>query len=243
MGCWGITAFESDTGLDAIGLIRNHLPEQGDVKLQQMIDWLRADSWNAPPEVSEGVSHTSPMAVAELIVKFQEKDFSALDGIRGDKKFSSLSSFTASKESLQWVREYLSETLFYSRKCAKEQEKSGVLWGGWFQERDWKHWQAHMERLIGRMDELLTRAGETVALWTGSVCQKVEPGKMAGKKEGEERENPHRSEEESMTFFERELKKLFGTGAKVCRELLLWKADGSDPCQNQLSDRHGCGSL
>lgn len=112
MGCWGITAFESDTGLDAIGLIRNHLPEQGDVKLQQMIDWLRADSWNAPPEVSEGVSHTSPMAVAELIVKFQEKDFSALDGIRGDKKFSSLSSFTASKESLQWVREYLSETLF-----------------------------------------------------------------------------------------------------------------------------------
>ena len=53
-----------------------------------------------------------------------------------------------------------------------------------FQERDWKHWQAHMERLIGRMDELLTREGETVALWTGSVCQKVEPGKMAGKKEG-----------------------------------------------------------
>lgn len=182
MGCWGITAFESDAGLDAISLIRKHLPEQGDVELRQMLAWLKADSWNAPPEVSEGMSHTSPMAVAELIVKFQEKDFSALDGIRGDKKFSSLSSFTASKESLQWVREYLSETLFYSRKCAKEQEKSGVLWGGWFQERDWKHWQAHMEKLIGRMDELLTREGETVALWTGSICQKVEPGKMAGKK-------------------------------------------------------------
>ena len=137
---------------------------------------------------------------------------------------------------------------FYSRKCAKEQEKSGVLWGGWFQERDWKHWQAHMEKLIGRMDELLTREGETVALWTGSICQKAEPGKIAGKKEGEERENPHRSEEESMTFFERELKKNVWNGSelfrtKVCRELLLWKADGSDPCQNQLSDRHGCGSL
>ena len=112
MGCWGITAFESDAGLDAISLIRKHLPEQGDVELRQMLACLKADSWNAPPEVSEGVSHTSPMAVAELIVKFQEKDFSALDGIRGDKKFSSLSSFTASKESLQWVREYLSETLF-----------------------------------------------------------------------------------------------------------------------------------
>ena len=105
-----------------------------------------------------------------------------------------------------------------------------------------------MEKLIGRMDELLTREGETVALWTGSICQKAEPGKIAGKKEGEERENPHRSEEESMTFFERELKKNVWNGSelfrtKVCRELLLWKADGSDPCQNQLSDRHGCGSL
>ena len=232
MGCWGITAFESDAGLDAISLIRKHLPEQGDVELRQMLAWLKADSWNAPPEVSEGVSHTSPMAVAELIVKFQEKDFSALDGIRGDKKFSSLSSFTASKESLQWVKEYLSETLFYSRKCAKEQEKSGVLWGGWFQERDWKHWQAHMEKLIGRMDELLTREGETVALWTGSICQKVEPGKMAGKKEGEERENPHRSEEESMTFFERELKKMFGTGASFSEPRFVGNC-----CYGRLTDQ------
>ena len=198
--------------------------------------------------MSEGVSRYKPNGSGRTNCKFQEKDFSALDGIRGDKKFSSLSSFTASKESLQWVREYLSETLFYSRKCAKRgRRRSGVLWGGWFQERDWKHWQAHMERLIGRMDELLTREGETVALWTGSVCQKVEPGKMAGKKEGEERENPHRSEKESMTFLRENLKiiwngsELFRT--KVCRELLLWKADGSDPCQNQLSDRHGCGSL
>ena len=58
MGCWGITAFESDAGLDAISLIRKHLPEQGDVELRQMLAWLKADSWNAPPEVSEGVSHT-----------------------------------------------------------------------------------------------------------------------------------------------------------------------------------------
>ena len=201
MGCWGITAFESDAGLDAISLIRKHLPEQGDVELRQMLAWLKADSWNAPPEVSEGVSHTSPMAVAELIVKFQEKDFSALDGIKGDKKFSSLSSFTASKESLQWVREYLSETLFYSRKCAKEHGEVGSFVGRLVSgtglvstgRRIWK-------KLIGRMDELLTREGETVALWTGSICQKAEPGKIAGKKEGEERENPHRSEEESMTF-------------------------------------------
>lgn len=37
MGCWGITAFESDAGLDAISLIRKHLPEQGDVELRQIL--------------------------------------------------------------------------------------------------------------------------------------------------------------------------------------------------------------
>lgn len=42
MGCWGITAFESDAGLDAISLIRKHLPEQGDVELRQMLAWLKA---------------------------------------------------------------------------------------------------------------------------------------------------------------------------------------------------------
>ncbi|WP_242990555.1 hypothetical protein [Clostridium sp. AF28-12] len=89
-----------------------------------------------------------------------------------------------------------------------------------------------MEKLIGRMDELLTREGETVALWTGSVCQKVEPGKMAGKKEGEERENPHRSEEESMTFFERELKKMFGTGASFSEPRFVGNC-----CYGRLTDQ------
>ena len=31
MGCWGITAFESDTGLDAIGLIRQRTLPGADV--------------------------------------------------------------------------------------------------------------------------------------------------------------------------------------------------------------------
>ena len=34
MGCWGITAFESDAGLDAVDFIRNNLPEDG--KLQDV---------------------------------------------------------------------------------------------------------------------------------------------------------------------------------------------------------------
>ena len=53
MGCWGITAFESDAGLDAVGLIRKNLPEDGRLELEKLIAELKRDSWNAPPDVCD----------------------------------------------------------------------------------------------------------------------------------------------------------------------------------------------
>lgn len=41
MGCWGITALESDAGLDAVGFIRDMLPEGGGIRLEQMIAALK----------------------------------------------------------------------------------------------------------------------------------------------------------------------------------------------------------
>ncbi len=55
MGCWELP-FESDAGLDAISLIRKHLPEQGIIiELRQMLAWSKADSWNAPRSVRRGI--------------------------------------------------------------------------------------------------------------------------------------------------------------------------------------------
>ena len=51
MGCWGITAFEPDAGLDAVGLLREHLTEDGRLELENLIEALRQDDWNAPPDV------------------------------------------------------------------------------------------------------------------------------------------------------------------------------------------------
>lgn len=59
MGCWGITAFESDEGLDAIEFIRRSLPKDGKLKLETLLEALKQDSWNAPPEVETAGSHTS----------------------------------------------------------------------------------------------------------------------------------------------------------------------------------------
>lgn len=153
MGCWGITAFESDVGLDALGLIRTNLPEDGKVKLEDMLSQLKNDEWNAPENVVDGNAHSSPMMLAEVMVKYLDGDIKELDfGQENQKKhlFSGISSFTAIKESVQWIRDYLSDTLKYSRERASDVPRSG-----WFKEQDWLDWQEHMEFLIHRMDLLL----------------------------------------------------------------------------------------
>ena len=164
MGCWGITAFESDEGLDAVDFIRRNLPDDGKLEAKTMIQLLKDDIWCAPSDTADGESHTSPMAFAEIMVKFLDRDMSGLDYedafFAKDRKFASLTSFTADRESIQWVRDYLENTLRYSRKEAAH----GRKWGGWYRERDWRHWQAHMEQLISRMDQLLVVSEDTIEL-------------------------------------------------------------------------------
>lgn len=166
MGCWGITAMESDVGLDAIGLIRKNLPEDGRLELEKLIEVLRQDSWNAPPEVMDGEPHTGPMALAELVVKFIDRDMEGLDydgeWAAQDRKFSSVTSFSASRESLQWLRDYISDTLKY----AKENAADGRKWGGWFEERNWVGWQEHMGGLASRLNGVLASPKNHLELYS-----------------------------------------------------------------------------
>lgn len=73
MGCWGITAFESDAGLDAAGIIREHLPQDGKLDLGKCIEAIQMAGWSVP-DVTEGYSHTGPMVLAEILVKFLDRD-------------------------------------------------------------------------------------------------------------------------------------------------------------------------
>ena len=164
MGCWGITAFESDEGLDALGCIRKHLPKDGKVKLEDIIDSLKKDLWNHPQDIKEGYTHTSPMMLAEVMVKFLDGETAELDfyGLCESKSvcFSGISSFTADKQSIQYLQKYLSEHLKYKRQMDDFGEKYGEKWGGFVKELDWIEWQGHMEFLIHRMN-LLLAATET----------------------------------------------------------------------------------
>ena len=159
MGCWGITAFESDEGLDAVEFIRRSLPEDGKLELETLLEALKRDSWNAPPEVETAGSHTSVMALAELMLKFVDGEVKSLDDEENwdteEHKFCSVTSFTASRETVHWIRNYLFDTLRHIKKYAESQTGDGGKWGGWFEEKNWIGWQEHMAELVSRLDTLL----------------------------------------------------------------------------------------
>ena len=159
MGCWGITAFESDTGLDAIEFIREKLPVGGKVELDKLLENLRGDSWNAPPDVESAGAHTSVMALAELMIKFVDGDMGSLDyedeWAKGERKFSSITSFAASRETVLWIRNYMFDTLRHIKEEAGAQTEDDKKWGGWFEEKNWIGWQEHMAELVSRLETLL----------------------------------------------------------------------------------------
>ena len=158
---------QSDDGLDAVEFIREHLPKDGKLELSAIIQSLLQDEWNRPPEVTDGQPHTSPMALAEIMVKFPEQDHESLDHDVGpymrQNKYSMVTSFTATKESIQWVRNYTADTLRHRRRNA-QMESQNRKWGGWFKEENWTGWQEHMTDLIGRLDELLLLVDSQVEL-------------------------------------------------------------------------------
>lgn len=170
MGCWGITAFESDEGLDAVEFIRRRIPEDGKLDLETLVEALKRDSWNAPPEVEAAGSHTSVMALAELMLKFVDGDVKRLDDEgdwnREEHKFCTVTSFTASRETVQWIRNYLFDTLHHVKKHAGSQTEDGRKWGGWFEEKNWIGWQEHMAELVSRLDTLLESLEAEIELIT-----------------------------------------------------------------------------
>lgn len=168
MGCWGITAFESDEGLDAVEFIRRSLPEDGKLDLETLVEALKRDSWNVPPEVETAGSHTSVMALAELMLKFVDGDVKRLDDEgdwnREEHKFCAVTSFTASKETVQWIQNYLFDTLHHVKKHAGSQTEDGRKLGGWFEEKNWIGWQEHMAELVSRLDTLLESSEAEIEL-------------------------------------------------------------------------------
>ena len=61
MGCWGITASESDAGLDALAAIRTQIQKDGTLKLEDILAELKRDAWNAPVDVLQSWTLGKPI--------------------------------------------------------------------------------------------------------------------------------------------------------------------------------------
>ena len=111
-----------------------------------------------------GTAIASPMALAEIIVKFRNKDMTGLDAdlyATKGRKFAFYDIVYSRQGSpSDGFRGYLTDTLKYSRENAAR----GRKWNGWFKEKDWNNWQNHMECLIRHMDELLSTPEDTIEL-------------------------------------------------------------------------------
>lgn len=125
---------------------------------------------HTPHDAKNGESHTSPMALAEILVKFLDQDIGELDyeeaWAANDPKFSAITTFSASRESTQWLRDYLSDSLKYARESAESKARHGRKWNGWFEEKDWVGWQEHMTNLVSRLDSLLASMGDSLDFLT-----------------------------------------------------------------------------
>lgn len=212
MGCWGITAFESDEGLDTIGYIRRRLPQDGRLELGELIKALEKDHFWLP-DASEGATHSSAMTLAEIAIKMAGRDFKALDYAdeedTEEKKFADITSFSASKGSLRWLRGYLHDTLQKALQDAEEW-KAFLKYNGWFHEKDWIGWQEHMKKLVGWLDVLLDSPGDIIELLSlrpGQLQEDARTGDvqechgMDGMVAGILREMPPQQQEEFLEWY------------------------------------------
>ena len=133
---------------------------------------MRQDQWATPP-VAFGHSQTGPMAIAEILQKFIDNNSGNLDygedWAATGKRFNRTISFAADKESLQWLREYISDTLAHKVKDvelragldgASENDKRG----GWFKDENWHGWQRHMSGLVSTLDGLIASPDAQIEL-------------------------------------------------------------------------------
>lgn len=107
------------------------------------------------------------MALAEILVEFIDEGLGELDyeeGAADDNKFSTIILMIAPRESIQWLRDYLSNTLSSNRENAVLRANHVEKWGVWFEEKDWIHWQEDMSSLIKRLNAMLGSMGSSIEL-------------------------------------------------------------------------------
>lgn len=145
-----LMALETEKGKIVVDMLRAMIQKDGKLDLEQVMLNLKAETDEKLPAPEQTATHTSWMALAEIMVKIMNHEAKDLDIEDQEKTFTSLTSFYASRYALLVLQTYLSLTILYSRDIARKKK-----WNGWPTEEKWKEWQEHMEALVGCMEVLI----------------------------------------------------------------------------------------
>ena len=163
MGCFGVRAFDSDDGMDAIDTLRASLPPAGIAfELKAAIRTL-LDTPDMVPDANKGLMHAGPVALTELLIRYKDGSVDVLDSDDEEPiKFAAVEALIVDHRSVSWMHDYLSNILRVRVEYADRQEKESgddrTSWGGWREKSDWLLWQKHMAKLMGFLDTLILKA-------------------------------------------------------------------------------------
>jgi hypothetical protein len=146
MGSWGIKALESDTGLDLIDFLKEHIPNDFNFKLSKMISELKGELLGENFDKIDFLYDNTAMAIAELYFMFKDTGELNYDDDKKEKSLKNIKTFTADKESLEYILKYLMDI----KNNVPDEDGEREIVELWADDEEWKN---HLDELIKRMNE------------------------------------------------------------------------------------------
>jgi hypothetical protein len=150
MGSWGIKALESDTGLDFIDFLKEHITEDLNLKLSGIISELKGELLGETFEEIDFLYDNTAMALAELYFMFKDTGELNYDDGNKEKSLKIIKNFTSDKESLEYILKYLIDI----KNNVPDEDGEREIVELWAENEEWEN---HLEELIKRTNEELKK--------------------------------------------------------------------------------------
>jgi Domain of unknown function (DUF4259) len=155
MGAWGLTALESDQGLDVVDFVKrfvsNIKAEPVNLDTAELIDAMKKDGFFGQNfEEVDFYFDNSAMALAELYLMFKHSgklDYE--DENQSQDLAKRVKSFVADKAALSFILRYLNDIKLNEIKSEKpDKHGNREIIELWRESNNWDEWKANLNNLI-----------------------------------------------------------------------------------------------
>jgi hypothetical protein len=149
MGSWGIKALESDTGLDVIDFLKEHIPNDLALKFSEIISVMKGQLLGKNIDEIDFLYDNTAIALAELYFMFKDTGKLNYEDNNNEKSLKNIKTFTADKESLECILKYLVDI----KNNVPDEDGEREIVEIWKESNSWEEWQNHLNELIKRINE------------------------------------------------------------------------------------------